>query len=129
VLICSGKVYFDLLEARRANKISDIAILRIEQLYPFPTDELDAILSRYGNALDVVWVQEEPRNQGAWVYLLSRLHLFGRLREPQQLRLVARPYSASPAVGYVAKHLEQQHALVEEALRLDRVSLPRQKTA
>ena len=129
VLVCSGKVYFDLLEARRAHKIQDTAIVRVEQLYPFPAEEMDAALAAYPNALDVVWVQEEPRNQGAWVYLLARLHLFSRLHEPQQLRLVARPYSASPAVGYSSKHLEQQQALVDEALRLDRMALARQMTA
>ncbi len=128
VLVCSGKVYFDLLEARRAHKIQDTAIVRVEQLYPFPVEEMDAALAAYPNALDLVWVQEEPRNQGAWVYLLARLHLFGRLHEPQQLRLVARPYSASPAVGYSSKHLEQQQALVDEALRLDRMPLARQMT-
>ena len=129
VLVCSGKVYFDLLEARRAHKVQDTAIVRVEQLYPFPVEEMDAALAAYPNALDLVWVQEEPRNQGAWVYLLARLHLFGRLHEPQQLRLVARPYSASPAVGYSSKHLEQQQALVDEALRLDRMAMARQMTA
>jgi 2-oxoglutarate dehydrogenase E1 component len=128
LLICSGKIYFDLLEARRAHKIDDIAILRIEQLYPFPIEEVDQALARYVNALEIVWVQEEPRNQGAWVYLLARLHLFGRLHEPQQLRVVARPYSASPAVGYMAKHLEQQQALVDEALQLERVRVLQKKT-
>jgi 2-oxoglutarate dehydrogenase E1 component len=127
LLVCSGKVYFDLLEARRANRIGDVAIVRIEQLYPFPVEEMDAILARYPNATDVVWVQEEPRNQGAWVYLLARMHLFGRLHEPQQLRLVARPYSASPAVGYMSKHLEQQQALVDEALKLPRAAAAVQK--
>jgi 2-oxoglutarate dehydrogenase E1 component len=129
LIVCSGKVYFDLLEARRANRIEDVAIVRIEQLYPFPVEEVDAILARYPNATDVVWVQEEPRNQGAWVYLLARLHLFGRLHEPQQLRLVARPYSASPAVGYMSKHLEQQQALVDEALKLPRAAAVQKKTA
>ncbi len=129
LLLCSGKVYYDLIEARRAHQIQDVAILRVEQLYPFPVEELDAVLARYPKAAEVVWVQEEPRNQGAWVYLLARLHLFGRLHEYQQLRLVARPYSASPAVGYMSKHLEQQQNLVAEALRLNRAALPQQKTA
>jgi 2-oxoglutarate dehydrogenase E1 component len=129
LLICCGKVYYDLLEARRVNDLNDIAIIRIEQLYPFPVEELDAVLGRYPNALEIVWVQEEPRNQGAWVYLLARLHLFGRLHEPQQLRLVARPYSSSPAVGYMAKHLAQQQALVDEALQLKRVATERLKAA
>ena len=129
LLVCSGKVYFDLLEARRARKITDIAIVRIEQIYPFPVEEMDAVIAGYPNVMEVVWVQEEPRNQGAWVYLLARLHLFGRLRASQQLRVVARPYCASPAVGYMSKHLEQQQALVDEALRLSQAVARKQKTA
>ncbi|MGH8583989.1 MAG: 2-oxoglutarate dehydrogenase E1 component [Gammaproteobacteria bacterium] len=129
VLFCSGKVYYDLLETRRARRLQDIAIVRIEQLYPFPAEEVDAVLARYPGAGEVVWVQEEPRNQGAWVYLMARLHLFARLRETQQLRLVARPYCASPAVGYVSVHLQQQQAIVEEALRIPREDLLQQKTA
>jgi 2-oxoglutarate dehydrogenase E1 component len=118
VLVCSGKVYFDLLEARRSHDVDDIAILRIEQLYPFPREELRQILARYPNAVEVVWVQEEPRNQGACAYLLESLNLFGCLHEPQQLVIVARPYSASPAVGSYTKHVEQQQVLVADALRL-----------
>jgi len=118
LIMCSGKVYFDLLEARRQHGIANIAIARIEQLYPFPREEVLQLINRYPNAREVAWVQEEPRNQGAWVYLLSRLHLFGCLHEPQQLLVVARPYSASPAVGYMWKHLEQQSALIVDALRL-----------
>ena len=118
VLVCSGKVYFDLLEARRSHDVDDIAILRIEQLHPFPREELRMIIDRYPNAREVVWVQEEPRNQGACGYLLESLSLFGCLHEPQQLVTVARPYSASPAVGSYAKHVEQQQALVTDALRL-----------
>jgi len=122
LIICCGKVYFDLLEARRQHAISNIAIARIEQLYPFPREEVLELIARYPNAREVAWVQEEPRNQGAWVYLLSRLHLFGCLHESQQLLVVARPYSASPAVGYMWKHLEQQRALIVDALRLDEAS-------
>jgi 2-oxoglutarate dehydrogenase E1 component len=127
LLICSGKVYFDLLEARRQHNISDIAIARIEQLYPFPREEVLELINRYPNAREVAWVQEEPRNQGAWVYLLSRLHLFGCLHEPQQLLVIARPYSASPAVGYMWKHLEQQRALISDALRLQEPSSDSQR--
>jgi 2-oxoglutarate dehydrogenase E1 component len=119
LLICCGKVYFDLLEARRQHGIEDIAIARIEQLYPFPREEVLELIARYPNAREVAWVQEEPRNQGAWVYLLSRLHIFGCLHEAQQLLVVARPYSASPAVGYMWKHQEQQRALIVDALRLE----------
>jgi 2-oxoglutarate dehydrogenase E1 component len=120
LLVCSGKVYFDLVEARRSNQIEDIAIIRVEQLYPFPREELKSALERYPNAREVVWVQEEPRNQGAIAYLLEGLHLFSCLHEPQQLVIVARPYSASPAVGSHSKHVEQQKQVVNEALRLNR---------
>lgn len=129
VLACSGKIYFELLEARRTHEIDDIAIFRIEQLYPFPREEVQEVIARYPNAREVVWVQEEPRNQGAWVYLLARLHLSGCLLEGQRLELVARPYSASPAVGYMHLHLEQQRALIEEALRLQPVALEHKKSA
>ncbi|MGH8592539.1 MAG: 2-oxoglutarate dehydrogenase E1 component, partial [Gammaproteobacteria bacterium] len=129
VLFCSGKVYYDLLETRRANPIQDIAILRLEQLYPFPKPEVEALLRRYPNAKDVVWVQEEPRNQGAWSYLLSHLHLFGCLEQGQMLLLAARPNSASPAVGYLTKHLEQQQRIVSDALLLSRVDVLEQKRA
>ncbi len=129
VLFCSGKVYYDLLETRRANHIQDIAVLRLEQLYPFPKPEVEALLRRYPNAKDVVWVQEEPRNQGAWSYLLSHLHLFGCLEKGQMLLLAARPNSASPAVGYLTKHLEQQQRIVSDALLLSRVDVLEQKRA
>ncbi|MGH8602028.1 MAG: 2-oxoglutarate dehydrogenase E1 component, partial [Gammaproteobacteria bacterium] len=127
VLFCSGKVYYDLLETRRANHIQDIAILRLEQVYPFPKPEVEAALRRYPNAKDVVWVQEEPRNQGAWSYLLSHLHLFGCLEQGQMLLLAARPNSASPAVGYLRKHLEQQQRIVGDALLLSRADVLEQK--
>ncbi len=117
VLMCSGKVYYDLLEARREREIGDIAILRLEQLYPFPKPEIEELLASYPAAREVVWVQEEPRNMGSWVYLLARNHLYGCLRKGQRLSLVARPYSASPAVGYLKLHLQQQKTLVEEALQ------------
>jgi len=129
LLMCSGKIYFDLLEARRAGKRDNIAICRIEQLYPFPREELQALIQRYPNAREVIWVQEEPRNQGAWVYLLARLHLFGCLLEGQQLHLVARPYSASPAVGYMSLHLEQQQGLIDEALNLESLVPSQKKSA
>ena len=90
---------------------------------------MEAVIRQYPNAREVLWVQEEPRNQGAWVYLLARLHLFGCLREDQQLMLVARPYSASPAVGYMRLHIEQQQALINESLRLEAFAESEQKRA
>ena len=119
ILVCSGKIYFDLLEARRIHERDDVAILRLEQLYPFPREELVEIINRYSNAEELVWVQEEPRNQGAWTLLLSKRHLGGCFPEHKPLRCIARPYSASPAVGYLSVHREQQDRLISEALSLD----------
>ncbi len=129
ILLCSGKVYFDLLEARRDNKITDCAIIRLEQLYPFPKEELEATLAQYANAEELVWVQEEPRNQGAWSMLLSTRYLGGCFDENKPLTCVARPYSASPAVGYVSLHLEQQARIIDEALELSVRRTKQKKTA
>ncbi len=118
VVICCGKVYYDLLESRREKNIDNIAIIRLEQLYPFPRKEMTLELSKYPNANDIVWLQEEPRNQGSWVYLLARNHLYGCLNKAQQLSLIGRPYSASPACGSYAMHLQQQNTLVSDALDL-----------
>ncbi len=116
VVLCSGKVYYDLLAARREKKITNIAIVRVEQLYPFPKDHLEKELAKYPKATEVVWCQEEPRNQGAWYWIASRHHLDTQLGSKQKMLLVSRPASSSPAVGYLAKHNEQQKALVESAL-------------
>ncbi len=116
VILCSGKVYYDLIAGRRERKIDDIAIVRLEQLYPFPKESLEAELAKYPKATEIVWAQEEPRNQGAWYWFASRHHLDTQLGSKQKLLLVSRPASSSPAVGYLAKHNEQQKALVESAL-------------
>lgn len=129
ILVCSGKVYFDLLEARREHDLKEFAILRLEQLYPFPKDELMAKLSRYKNAEELVWVQEEPRNQGAWSMLLSTRHLGGCFAADKPLTCIGRPYSASPAVGYASLHREQQQRIIDEALELDRHEAKRKKSA
>jgi 2-oxoglutarate dehydrogenase E1 component len=80
VVLCSGKVYYDLLAARREQKINNIAIVRIEQLYPFPKDHLEKELAKYPKATEIVWCQEEPRNQGAWYWIASRHHLDSQIR-------------------------------------------------
>ena len=116
VVLWSGKVYYDLLAARREKKIADIAIVRIEQLYPFPKEHLEKELAKYPKATEIVWCQEEPRNQGAWYWVASRHHLDTQLGSKQKMLLVSRPASSSPAVGYLAKHNEQQKALIESAL-------------
>ena len=129
VLACSGKVYFDLLEARREHGIEEVAIIRLEQLYPFPKNEMQAMLAQYPNAHELVWVQEEPRNQGAWSMLLSARHLRGCIDERNSLTCVARPYSASPAVGYASLHLEQQQTIIDEALSLSQRQSQQKKSA
>lgn len=116
VILCSGKIYYDLLAARRKTDDLSIALVRIEQLYPFPYDELKALLEHYGHVTDIVWCQEEPKNQGAWYITQDRLtHC---LASGQQLSLVSRPPSASPAAGYRALFLRKQAQVVQDALRL-----------
>lgn len=114
VVFCSGKVYFDLAQERRTRELTHVAIIRVEQLYPFPATEVAEQLKRYPSVKQLVWCQEEPRNQGAWDYI--RGHLSACLQAKQKLSFAGRPASPSPAVGYLAKHNEQQRALVEEAL-------------
>jgi 2-oxoglutarate dehydrogenase E1 component len=118
VVLCSGKVYFDLLAARRERKITDVALLRIEQLYPFPHDDFKEKLKAYSHVTDIVWCQEEPKNQGAW-YSLQH-YLSDNIAANQKLTYAGRPSSASPAVGYAAKHAEQQKALVEASLIINK---------
>ncbi|WP_205743031.1 2-oxoglutarate dehydrogenase E1 component [Halioglobus maricola] len=117
VIMCSGKVYYDLRAARRERDIDNIAILRIEQLYPFPEDDLVEILAQYPNISDAVWCQEEPMNQGAWYS--SQHHMRRALFKHKQgvyLHYVGRDSSASPAAGYMALHLEQLEAFINKAL-------------
>ncbi|MEO4027332.1 2-oxoglutarate dehydrogenase E1 component [Chromobacterium vaccinii] len=119
VLLCAGQVYYDLAAARKERGLDDdIAIVRIEQLYPFPTEQVAAELARFTQAKEVMWVQEEPRNQGAWYQIRHRLE--GLLTAKQQLSFAGRPSSASPAVGYMSKHVAQLKAFVEEAMSVAR---------
>ncbi|WP_217521436.1 2-oxoglutarate dehydrogenase E1 component [Vibrio metschnikovii] len=116
VVFCSGKVYYDLLEQRRINQQDDVAIVRIEQLYPFPIEEVQAAIAPYTKVVDYVWCQEEPQNQGAWY---SSQHNFrAAIPAGADLKYAGRPASASPAVGYMSVHLKQQKALIEDALTL-----------
>ena len=114
VVFCTGKVYFDLLEKRREDDIQDIAICRVEQLYPFPRDQVMTELKRYPSADEVVWCQEEPKNQGAWYQIMH--HLKACIADKFTLFYAGRDASASPAAGYLAVHREQQAALVSSAL-------------
>jgi multifunctional 2-oxoglutarate metabolism enzyme len=113
VLFCSGKVYYDLVQARANRGITDTALVRLEQLYPLPVDEVRAAIASYPNASDFAWVQEEPANQGAWTFIALNLleHLDG-----VSLRRISRPAAAAPAVGSTRLHDAEQHALTEAAL-------------
>ncbi|MDX2135051.1 MAG: 2-oxoglutarate dehydrogenase E1 component [Saprospiraceae bacterium] len=107
VLVCSGKVYYDLLKRQQEEKRKDVAIVRLEQIYPFPKNQFDALMAKYGKAR-LVWVQEEPANMGAWGYLLLNHGVYGWSR-------VSRPAAASPATGFPKKHEQEQAALVTDA--------------
>ncbi|MBV1786455.1 2-oxoglutarate dehydrogenase E1 component [Marinobacterium sp. D7] len=117
LVLCSGKVYYDLYNRRAELAKDDVAILRIEQLYPFPEEILLNIISQYTNLESVVWCQEEPMNQGAWYcsqhHMRNVLH---KLDPKLYLDGVGRPHAAAPAVGYISVHLEQQEQLVNEAI-------------
>jgi len=114
VILCSGKVYYDLRAARRAHGVKNLPLVRIAQLYPFPHDDFRAQIERYRNATEIVWCQEEPRNQGAWRHIQH--YLLRHLLPHQKLFYAGRDSSATPAAGYKSLHDEQQKALVEQAL-------------
>ncbi|QOC96539.1 2-oxoglutarate dehydrogenase E1 component [Pseudomonas putida] len=116
LVLCSGKVYYDLLEKRRAEGREDIAILRLEQLYPFPEDDLVEILAQYSNLKHAVWCQEEPMNQGAWYSSQHHMRrILGRHNKALTLEYAGRDASAAPACGYASKHAEQQEKLLQDA--------------
>jgi 2-oxoglutarate dehydrogenase E1 component len=114
VVLCSGKVYFDLLKARRETKAETVAIVRVEQLYPFPADEYEAIMHKYANACEVVWCQEEPQNQGSWYQIRHRLQ--ASLNPKSELLYAGRAGAAAPATGIASLHEQQQKNLVNAAL-------------
>jgi 2-oxoglutarate dehydrogenase E1 component len=113
VIACSGKVYYDLVKQREAKGADDTAIIRVEQLYPFPHKAFAAEIKKYPNATDIVWCQDEPQNQGAWFFIQHNIH--ENMLEGQKLGYAGRPASASPAVGYSHLHQDQQKALIEAA--------------
>ena len=115
LVFCSGKVYFDLSAYRRENSIKDIALIRIEQLYPFPHQQFKAEIGRYQNAKEIIWAQEEPGNQGAWHRIQH--YLLRHMRADQKLSYALRPSSATPAAGYLSLHNRQQKELVAAAFR------------
>ncbi|NOQ69142.1 MAG: 2-oxoglutarate dehydrogenase E1 component, partial [Gammaproteobacteria bacterium] len=116
VVICSGKIYYELLEARRVNRIHDIAILRIEQVYPFPGERLDELLSLYINTNELIWCQEEPKNQGAWDF--SKLRIPAFINKRWQLGYAGREASSAPAVGSAKLHAKQQQDIINTALTI-----------
>ena len=115
VVFCSGKVYFDLLEARRADEVRAVAIVRLEQLYPFPADDYAAAIRRYPNAREIVWCQEEPQNQGAWYQIRHRMQ--EPLSHKQELLYSGRAPAAAPAAGILQLHTIQQNGLVAAAIK------------
>jgi 2-oxoglutarate dehydrogenase E1 component len=124
VVLCSGKVYYDLVGSEQRESAEDVAVVRVEQLYPFPEEMLQSLLAGYPEARELVWVQEEPANMGAWTYIRPWLqHL---TREDQTVGYVGRPERASPAEGYKKAHEEQQGRIVREALQAEELArIPR----
>ncbi|MEL7058474.1 MAG: 2-oxoglutarate dehydrogenase E1 component [Acidobacteriota bacterium] len=116
VLLTSGKVFYDLDAARKERKVADVALIRLEQYYPLDRDRLLEVLAPYADDTPVVWVQEEPRNMGAWSFLKLRLTDGGRIFDRWQISCVSRPESASPATGSAASHRREQDELIERAL-------------
>ena len=117
VIMCSGKVYYDLLEHRRSAEKNNVVIIRIEELYPFPAERLNEVLGQYENASELIWCQEEPKNQGAWDYFEPRFA--AKLNHHCQVQYVGREPSAAPAVGSAIVHAKQQKALISEALQIE----------
>ena len=113
LVVCSGKVYFDLAKARTEKKLSDVAIIRLEQLYPFPHKAIAAELKKYPKLEEVVWCQDEPQNQGAWFFVQH--NILENMSEDMKLAYAGRPASASPACGYAHLHQEQQKSLLNAA--------------
>jgi 2-oxoglutarate dehydrogenase E1 component len=118
IILCSGKVFYDLLNKKNKLELQNVALIRIEQLYSFPYDALEKILLQYENAADFVWCQEEPANQGAWFSHRHRIQRVLVRVSKKQIRLVSRPAAAAPAVGLNKLHNQQQENLVVEALTL-----------
>jgi len=118
VLMCSGQVYYDLMAAREERKVSHVAIVRLEQMYPFPAGDVRDILARYRETAEVVWVQEEPRNMGAWRFVQEQIQ---PILEPsgRAVRYVGRAASASPATGSLKRHQQEVAEILEGAFSAD----------
>jgi 2-oxoglutarate dehydrogenase E1 component len=122
LLLCTGKVYYDLFAARQEHGLEDVALVRVEQLYPFPQQALREVLRRYRQAEEMAWVQEEPRNMGAWSFMQARLHRL--LPAHQTLAYAGREEAASPATGLYRIHRREQAALIAQALALAAAEAP-----
>ena len=114
LLLCSGKVYFDLKAHKDEQKRDDVAIVRLEQLYPLPDEQLNFIFKKYNKTEHVVWVQEEPANMGAWQYIHA-MRMNADIHLPKDLELVARKASASPASGFTKVHEQEQKEIISRA--------------
>lgn len=110
VLFCSGKVYYDLLEKQQTDKIKGTAIVRLEQLYPLPYDQIEAVRAKYKNAIEHIWVQEEPENMGAWPYISRKFR-----KSAINFDLISRNESSSTATGYAKQHIAQQLFIIAKA--------------
>jgi 2-oxoglutarate dehydrogenase E1 component len=117
VVLCSGKVYYDLVEARKKSESLRVSIVRLEQFYPFPLTRLREVLSRYTNSKELVWAQEEPKNMGGWTFMEERLE--NLLPQCERPIYVGRSPSASPATGSYSIHQMEQTKLIQEALTLE----------
>jgi len=111
IILCSGKIYYDLAEAREKEKVDDVAIFRVEQLHPLPKNKILEAVKAYKDA-EIIWVQEEPENMGYWTYIVRMLYKYLRMD------VIARKHSASPATGYMRVHLEEQKSIINKALRI-----------
>ena len=114
VLFCSGKIYYELLEKQQKDQINNVAIVRVEQLYPTPVEQMEAVYRSYKNAKEAVWVQEEPENMGAWPYLLRRL----RKTFFNNIEVISRNESSSTATGFAKQHADQQAAILAKAFEM-----------
>jgi 2-oxoglutarate dehydrogenase E1 component len=114
ILFCSGKIYYELLEKQKADQLKHVAIVRVEQLYPTPIDQMEAIQKKYKNATEVFWVQEEPENMGAWPYLFRKLYKTALTG----IDVISRKESSSTATGFAKQHANQQAYILAKALEI-----------
>ncbi|NTV47138.1 MAG: multifunctional oxoglutarate decarboxylase/oxoglutarate dehydrogenase thiamine pyrophosphate-binding subunit/dihydrolipoyllysine-residue succinyltransferase subunit, partial [Chlorobiales bacterium] len=114
IIFCTGKVYYDLIQARQARNVQDVAVIRVEQLYPYPKKRIAKLLEKYASAKDVCWLQEEPKNMGAWTFI--SVQISEQLLDGQSLRYIGRHASASPAAGPLSIHESEQARIITESL-------------